>query len=121
MFTLVNITLANTGTIYLFRTARAEDERMVIFHTTVPAPIFLQGEIASLPSYHFYMRLGALNPEEPFSGVTTPVHVFDQSRIDEVVESSQEVLCEKYETFGCSPKTSEKCGIIWGKVKVVVP
>lgn len=91
---LVNITLANTGTVICFRTANPEDERMILPQFR---PYIEQGEIASLPSYHFYMRLGALNPEEPFSGVTVPVHIeYSQKRIDAVIESSRKLYTKKY-------------------------
>jgi hypothetical protein len=91
---LVNITLANTGTVICFRTANPEDERMILPQFQ---PYITQGEIASLPSYHFYMRLGALNPEEPFSGVTVPVKIeYSQNRVDEVIESSRKLYTKKY-------------------------
>lgn len=100
---LVNITLANTGTVICFRTANPEDERMILPQFR---PYIEQGEIASLPSYHFYMRLGALNPEEPFSGVTIPVKIeYSQNRVDEVIESSRKLYAKKYDG---SPDTSIK-------------
>jgi len=84
---LVNVTLANTGTVICFRTANPEDERMILPQFR---PYIEQGEIASLPSYHFYMRLGALNPEEPFSGVTIPVQItYSQKRFNEVIEEAR--------------------------------
>lgn len=114
---LVNITLANTGTVICFRTANPEDERMILPQFQ---PYINQGEIASLPSYHFYMRLGALNPEEPFSGVTTPVHMpFSQSRIDEVIESSRKSFAKKYEAVAVAQRQIKN--VSSGKVKVVVP
>ena len=114
---LVNITLANTGTVICFRTANPEDERMILPQFR---PYIEQGEIASLPSYHFYMRLGAMNPEEPFSGVTTPVHMpFSQSRINEVVESSRKSYAKKYEALAVVPRQVKNASS--GKVKVVVP
>ncbi len=91
---LVNITLANTGTVICFRTANPEDERMILPQFQ---PYIEQGEIASLPSYHFYMRLGAINPEEPFSGVTVPVQIeYSQKRVDEVVDSSRQLYAKFY-------------------------
>ncbi len=91
---LVNITLANTGTVICFRTANPEDERMILPQFR---PYIEQGEIASLPSYHFYMRLGALNPEEPFSGMTIPVKIeYSQNRVNEVIESSRKLYTNKY-------------------------
>lgn len=91
---LVNVTLANTGTVICFRTANPEDEKMILPQFR---PHIDQGEIASLPSYHFYMRLGALNPEEPFSGVTTPVNIeFSQNRVDEIIKSSRQLYTKKW-------------------------
>ena len=91
---LVNVTLANTGTVICFRTANPEDERMILPQFR---PYVDQGEIASLPSYHFYMRLGAMNPEEPFSGITTPVHIeFSQNKVDAIVESSHKLYTKPY-------------------------
>ena len=104
---LVNITLANTGTVICFRTANPEDERMILPQFR---PYIEQGEIASLPSYHFYMRLGALNPEEPFSGVTIPVKIeYSQNRVDEVIESSRKLYAKKYTgTVETTIKSKEK-------------
>jgi hypothetical protein len=114
---LVNVTLANTGTVICFRTANPEDERMILPQFR---PYIEQGEIASLPSYHFYMRLGAMNPEEPFSGVTVPVHIeYSQKRIDEVIESSRKQYAKKYEAVVVIPKEVKNAAST--KVKVVVP
>lgn len=91
---LVNVTLANTGTVICFRTANPEDERVILPQFR---PYVELGEINSLPSYHFYMRLGALNPQEPFSGVTIPVHIeYSQNRINEIIESSRNLYAKKY-------------------------
>jgi len=91
---LVNVTLANTGTVICFRTANPEDER-VIFPQFRPHVEL--GEIASLPSYHFYMRLGALNPQEPFSGVTTPVTIVqNDKRTNDVIDSSRKLYAKAY-------------------------
>ena len=104
---LVNVTLANTGTVICFRTANPEDERMILPQFM---PYIEQGEIASLPSYHFYMRLGALNPEEPFSGMTIPVHIeYSQNRIDAVIDSSRKLYTKKYTVLSdTSIKPKEK-------------
>lgn len=43
------------------------------------------------------MRLGALNPEEPFSGVTVPMKIeYSQNRVDEVIVSSRKLYAKKY-------------------------
>jgi len=104
---LVNITLANTGTIICFRTANPEDEKVILPQFR---PYVESGEISSLPSYHFYMRLGALNPEEPFSGVTIPVQItYSQKRVDEVIESSRKLYAITYkETKNMTVKQTNK-------------
>jgi len=91
---LVNVTLANTGTVICFRTANPEDERLILPQFR---PYVEQGEILNLPSFHFYMKLGAMNPEEPFSGVTIPIHVqYSQNRVNEVIASSRKLYAKPY-------------------------
>lgn len=91
---LVNVTLANTGTVVCFRTANPEDERMILPQFQ---PYVERGEIGSLPSYHFYIRLGAVNPEEPFSGITVPVALATSpERADDVIASSRTLYAHKY-------------------------
>lgn len=106
---LVNVTLANTGSIICFRTANPEDERMILPQFI---PYIQQGEIASLPSFNFYMKISALNPEEPFSGQTIAVEpVQDNEKVDEVVRLSRENYASKY---------SQPTPVVPPKVKQVV-
>jgi hypothetical protein len=91
---LVNVTLANTGTIICFRTANPEDETLILPQFR---PQVEQGDIAGLPSYRFFMRLGALNPEEPFSGITMPVKIsWNEKLVSELIESSRDIYAKKY-------------------------
>ncbi|TAH32852.1 DUF87 domain-containing protein [Candidatus Saccharibacteria bacterium] len=64
---LVDIILANVGTVVTFRTGSPKDEEYLL-------PLFLpyiqQGEISNLPAYNFYCRIAGLTPEEPMSGET---------------------------------------------------
>lgn len=77
-----------------FRTANPEDESAILPQFR---PYVEQGEIAGLPSYRFFMRLGALNPEEPFSGITMPVDIPEnETRVIEVIESSRSRYAMKY-------------------------
>lgn len=93
---LVNVTLANTGTIICFRTANPEDERLILPQFT---PYVDQGEIANLPSFHFYMKIAALNPEEPFSGETIPVEVAqDPDAVKRVIDTSRKNYAHEYTT-----------------------
>lgn len=98
---LVQVTLANTGTIICFRTANPEDEKLLLpqFY-----PYIQQGEIANLPSFHFYMKNNALNPEEPFSGETMSIGInINKNKIIEIVKESRNRYAKKY-TFTPSEK-----------------
>jgi hypothetical protein len=67
-------------------------------------PYIEAGEIASLPSYRFYMRLGALNPEEPFSGTTVPVSIaLNGIKEKEVVESSRKLYAREWREVSSQP------------------
>ncbi len=93
---LVNVTLANTGTIICFRTSNPEDERLILPQFN---PYVLEGEIGSLPSYNFYIKINAISPEEPFSGETillTPIR--GKRRVSDVIEGSRTRYAIKYET-----------------------
>lgn len=83
----MHVTLANTGTVICFRTANPEDERLILPQFI---PYVQPGEIDNLPSFHFYIKIAALRPEEPFSGETMPVKVPDnQAMIKRIIEASR--------------------------------
>ena len=64
---LVDIILANVGTVICFRSGSPSDERYVL---PLFFPYIEQGEIANLPSYNFYARIVAIKSQEPMSGST---------------------------------------------------
>lgn len=64
---LVDIILANVGTVICFRSGSPADERLILPLFT---PFINQGEIANLPTYSFYMRIAAVQAQEPLSGST---------------------------------------------------
>jgi hypothetical protein len=64
---MVNTILANVGTVVCFRSGNPADERLVL---PLFQPYVSQGEIANLPTFNFYMRLAAVNSQEPVSGET---------------------------------------------------
>ena len=84
---LVNVTLANIGTVICFRTANPEDERLILPQFI---PYVQPGEIDNLPSFHFYIKIAALHPEEPFSGETMPIAIPDnESKVQAIIEASR--------------------------------
>ncbi len=106
---LVNVTLANTGTVICFRTANPEDEKVILPQF---APLIQKGEIANLPSFHFYIKIAALEPEEPFSGETIPVGVEPNSeKVAAVIERSRTQFAVHYVQPKPQPKEGKKKGI----------
>lgn len=65
---LVNIILANVGTVVAFRTGSPKDEELLL-------PLFEhyieKGEIANLSAYNFYCRIVGVEAQEPMSGETS--------------------------------------------------
>ena len=64
---MVNIILANVGTVVVFRTGSPLDEQLIL---PLFKPFLEEGEITNLPSYSFYIRISAIEPQEPMSGRT---------------------------------------------------
>ncbi len=91
---LVNIILANVGTVIAFRTGSPIDEQLVL---PLFKPFVEEGEIANLPSFNFYARVSAIHSQEPLSGETLLLQ--DQgtpSTAREVIRSSRKLYGRKY-------------------------
>lgn len=103
---LVDIILANVGTVVCFRSGSPSDERLVL---PLFMPFIQQGEIANLPSYSYYVRISAVTAQEPMSGVTVVVHERGSESIAErVVDSSRELYAKKPEDTEPRMKDQEK-------------
>ena len=84
---ITNVILANTGTVICFRTASPIDEELMIAQF---APYVNQHDIVNLPRYKFYLKLSAVEPEEPFSGETLPMSLIkDEDKIEQLVAASR--------------------------------
>jgi len=91
---LVNVTLANTGTVICFRTANPEDERLILPQFI---PYVQPGEIDNLPSFNFYIKIAALHPEEPFSGETMLLDIPDnEALVKQIIEASREHFAKQF-------------------------
>ena len=64
---MVEIILANVGTIVCFRTGNPNDEKMLLPLFT---PFIEPGEIANLDAFNFFARLASVKAQEPLSGRT---------------------------------------------------
>ncbi len=85
---LVDIMLANVGTVVVFRTGSPLDEQLIL---PLFKPFLEEGEITNLPSYNFYIRITAIEPQEPMSGRTLLLeNDGNKETADRVKESSRE-------------------------------
>lgn len=64
---LVDIMLANVGTVICFRSGSPVDEKLLL---PLFKPFIDRGDIANLPAFSFYMRIRAVANLEPLSGET---------------------------------------------------
>jgi energy-coupling factor transporter ATP-binding protein EcfA2 len=84
---ITNIILANITTVVSFRSGNYIDEDLMLNQF---APYLEKGEIMNLPRYKFYIKISAIESEEPFSGTTLyfPV-VKDAEKIEQLIEASR--------------------------------
>jgi hypothetical protein len=103
---LVNVTLANTGTIICFRTANPEDERLILPQFM---PYIKPGEIDNLPSFHFYIKISALRAEEPFSGQTILVKVPEhKDKVERIIKASRDHFAREFVAQAVVKKPKDK-------------
>jgi hypothetical protein len=90
---MVNIILANVGTVVTFRTGNPADEKILL---PLFSPYLDEGEIMNLASFHFYMRLAAVHSQEPLSGATVLLEDVGSHKITSlVIESSRHTYATK--------------------------
>ncbi|HEY4963908.1 MAG TPA: TraM recognition domain-containing protein [Candidatus Saccharimonadales bacterium] len=89
---LVDIILANVGTVICFRSGSPADERYVL---PLFYPYIEQGEIANLSAYNFYARIAAVNAQEPMSGVTV---LIDDNGSEELARKASHYSRTTYES-----------------------
>ena len=92
---MVNIIMANVGTVICFRTGNPQDERMLL---PLFSPFISQGEIANLPAFNFYAKLSAIHAQEPLSGHTLLLEDDgSDNRIQAVIDHSRRLFAVKQE------------------------
>jgi hypothetical protein len=92
---MVNIILANVGTVICFRTGNPQDERMLL---PLFSPYIEQGEISNLPAFNFYAKLSAVHAQEPLSGRTLLLSDEGSNSIQvSAIEHSRAVFAKKQE------------------------
>lgn len=92
---IVNVILANVTTVVCFRSANPIDEDLMLAQF---APYVQKGDISNLPKYHFYIKVSALDPEEPYSGETIYIPLQkDITKVEKLIETSRENWAIVYE------------------------
>ncbi len=82
----MNIILANVGTVVAFRSGSPVDEKLIL---PLFSPYVSEGEIANLPAYNYYIRIAAIEAQEPMSGQTVVLDEATHNYTDRVIESSR--------------------------------
>jgi RecA/RadA recombinase len=95
----LQIILANVGTVIVFRTSSPLDEETIL---PILLPQVNKHEISNLPSYHFYIKINALEPQDAFTGEIDDFTLLGNQTIkQQVVNSSRDL-------FGLKPATINK-------------
>lgn len=95
----LQIILANVGTVIVFRTSSPLDEDTIL---PILLPQVNKHEISNLPSYHFYIKINALEPQDAFTGEIDDFTILGNQTIKlQVVNSSRDL-------FGLKPATINK-------------
>ena len=99
---MVNVILANVGTVICFRTGNPQDERLLL---PLFSPFIEQGEIRNLPAFNFYAKLSAVHAQEPLSGQTI---LLDNDASDEVAKAVIEYSRVTFATKQVEPEEKPK-------------
>lgn len=96
---LVDVILANVGTVVAFRSGSPADERLI---QPLFAPYVEEGELSNLPAYSFYTRISAIHAQEPMSGMTV---LLDAESNEEVTRRVTDRSRAKYGREAEQPET----------------
>lgn len=92
---LLKVILANVGTVTAFRTSNPSDEDFIL---PLFKPQVKENEISNLPSYNFYIKINAINPQDTFTGTVENFLVEEDKDIrKEIIEYSRKVYGMKVE------------------------
>ena len=102
---VVNVILANTGTVICFATASPMDAEMM---ESQFAPQVSRHDFTNLPKYRFYMKMSAGTPQEPFSGETLPIDTKRGTKmVERIVSASQNNYAIIYKKKVVKPTTED--------------
>jgi hypothetical protein len=91
---MVDVILANVGTVISFRSGNPSDEKLLL---PLFRPYLQEGDIANLPSRSFYIRISAVTTQKPFSGGTLLIKDRgSEEMVKRVINSSRERYAKMY-------------------------
>ncbi len=93
---LLKVILANVGSVISFRTSNPTDEDMIL---PLFSPQVEKHEISNLPSYHFYMKINAIEPQNAFTGM------IEDFEVNANKETKEVLINHSRETYGVMSKT----------------
>lgn len=95
---LVDIILANVGTVVAFRSGSPKDEQLI---QPLFDPFVEKGELSNLPAYNFYTRISAIQAQEPLSGETV---LLDIKENKETTQKAKELSRRLYGRISSIPE-----------------
>lgn len=101
-YQMVDVILANVGTVISFRSGNPSDEKKLLPYFR---PYLEEGDIASLPSFNFYIRISAVKIQEAFSGETiVPTRNSNTDNAVKIIELSRKNYTTKFKALNLKPK-----------------
>lgn len=99
---MVDVILANVGTVISFRSGNPSDEKKLLPYFK---PYLEEGDIASLPSFNFYIRISAVKIQEAFSGETLVPNLNKSTqKATDIVKLSRHNYATKFSEDKSTPK-----------------
>jgi hypothetical protein len=91
---MLQVILANTGTVIAFRTASTFDAQLLL---PLFQPLVTHEDLVNLPRHNFYIKLGATDPEQAFSGrtISIPAQVLGD-QVELIREASRRHFAKAY-------------------------
>lgn len=103
---MLNTILDNVGTMVAFRSKSPETEKLLLHQFS---PYVEKGEILNLPAYNFYMKIAAIEPQEPLSGETVVLakNEADDERAKMAIQESRERWAIEYKDESIVEETNK--------------
>ena len=102
---MVDVILANVGTVISFRSGNPSDEKKLLPYFQ---PYLEEGDIISLPQFNFYIRISATKIQETFSGETLLIEqISDSNMAKNIIETSRQNYAIKFSSNGIESESKK--------------